>query len=72
MDEVIAGLWIGNLGSALDTETPKAKGIYSILSAMRGKVSIHEASVLEIVEFSYHKLVIYLDIHQASNSPRRH
>ncbi|KAL0067179.1 tyrosine protein phosphatase yvh1 [Marasmius tenuissimus] len=45
MDEIIPGLWIGNLPSALDVETLKANNIFSILSAMRGKVSIHETFI---------------------------
>ena len=42
MDEVIPGLWIGDLQSALDAQNLKAHGIFSILTAMRGKVTIHE------------------------------
>ena len=42
MDEVIPGLWIGDLSSAHDVEKLKAHGIFSILTAMRGKVTIHE------------------------------
>ncbi|KAJ4490110.1 hypothetical protein J3R30DRAFT_3653549 [Lentinula aciculospora] len=42
MDQVIPGLWIGGLPSAMDTKNLKANKIYSVLSAMRGKISIHE------------------------------
>ena len=42
MDEVIPGLWIGDISSAHDVEKLKAHGIFSILTAMRGKVTIHE------------------------------
>lgn len=42
MDEVIPGLWIGDISSAHDVENLKAHGILSILTAMRGKVNIHE------------------------------
>ncbi|OBZ67296.1 hypothetical protein A0H81_12556 [Grifola frondosa] len=42
MDEVITNLWIGNLSSAQDEETLKTHNIHSIVSAMRGKISIHE------------------------------
>ncbi|RDB30141.1 Tyrosine-protein phosphatase yvh1 [Hypsizygus marmoreus] len=42
MDEVTPGLWIGDLPSALDVEELKAHGIYSILSAMRGGLTIKE------------------------------
>jgi dual specificity phosphatase 12 len=42
MDEIIPGLWIGDLESAKDVENLRAHGIFSILSAMRGRVTIHE------------------------------
>ncbi|KAF9471900.1 hypothetical protein BDN70DRAFT_938587 [Pholiota conissans] len=45
MDEVIPGLWIGDLRSALNAAGLKAHGIYSILSAMRGKITIHETFI---------------------------
>ncbi|KAG7093920.1 hypothetical protein E1B28_007556 [Marasmius oreades] len=45
MDEIIPGLWIGNLSSALDVKSLKASNIFSILSAMRGKISIHETFI---------------------------
>ncbi|KAJ3825203.1 hypothetical protein F5878DRAFT_707211 [Lentinula raphanica] len=45
MDEVIPGLWIGGLPSAMDTENLKANKIYSVLSAMRGKISVHETFI---------------------------
>ncbi|GAV99965.1 dual-specificity protein [Lentinula edodes] len=45
MDQVIPGLWIGGLPSAMDTENLKENKIYSVLSAMRGKISIHETFV---------------------------
>lgn len=42
MDEIIPGLWVGDLPSAKDTENLKANKIFSILSAMRGRVTINE------------------------------
>lgn len=45
MDEILPGLWIGNLSSALDTETLKHNGIFSVLSAMRGRVTVHETFI---------------------------
>ena len=42
MNEVLPGLWIGDLASALDTETLKIHGIFSIVSAMRGRLTIKE------------------------------
>ena len=47
MDQVIPGLWIGNLPSALDNEYLKANGIYSVLSAMRGRVTVDEVCPFE-------------------------
>lgn len=41
MDEVVPGLWIGDLPSALDVQGLKAKSIFSVVTAMRGKVTIH-------------------------------
>ncbi|OJA14969.1 hypothetical protein AZE42_03225 [Rhizopogon vesiculosus] len=41
MDEVVPGLWIGDMRSALDVKGLKERNIFSIVSAMRGKVTIH-------------------------------
>ncbi|KAG1843142.1 hypothetical protein DFJ58DRAFT_805018 [Suillus subalutaceus] len=41
MDEVVPGVWIGDLQSALDVKGLKEKNIFSVLTAMRGKVTIH-------------------------------
>ncbi|PPQ84081.1 hypothetical protein CVT25_003601 [Psilocybe cyanescens] len=45
MDEIIPGLWIGDLASALDVEELKSHSIFSILSAMRGRVTVHETFI---------------------------
>ncbi|KAJ6627999.1 hypothetical protein B0H10DRAFT_1869341 [Mycena sp. CBHHK59/15] len=45
MDEIIPGLWVGDLPSATDTKNLKANGIFSILSAMRGRVTINETFI---------------------------
>ncbi|CCL98239.1 uncharacterized protein FIBRA_00233 [Fibroporia radiculosa] len=45
MDEIISNLWIGDLPSALDAETLRAHNIRSVLTAMRGRVSIHETFI---------------------------
>jgi len=42
MNEVIPGLWIGDLPSALNVEKLKANNIFSILSAMRGRITVNE------------------------------
>jgi dual specificity phosphatase 12 len=41
MDEVVPGVWIGDLQSALDVKGLKERNIFSILTAMRGKITIH-------------------------------
>ncbi|KAF9237379.1 hypothetical protein BU15DRAFT_48773 [Melanogaster broomeanus] len=41
MDEIVPNLWIGDLSSALDVENLRAKNIFSIVTAMRGKVTIN-------------------------------
>jgi hypothetical protein len=45
MDEVVRGLWIGDLPSALDVKGLKERNIFSIVSAMRGKVTIHAVRI---------------------------
>ncbi|TFK89292.1 hypothetical protein K466DRAFT_652194 [Polyporus arcularius HHB13444] len=45
MNEVVPNLWVGDLPSALDTENLRAHNIRSVLSAMRGRVSIHETFI---------------------------
>ena len=41
MDEIVPHLWIGDLPSALDVDTLKTKKIFSVVTAMRGKITIH-------------------------------
>ncbi|KIJ09371.1 hypothetical protein PAXINDRAFT_102257 [Paxillus involutus ATCC 200175] len=41
MDEIVPNLWIGDLSSALDVKTLKAKNIFSVVTAMRGKITIN-------------------------------
>ncbi|KAJ7689404.1 hypothetical protein B0H17DRAFT_937233 [Mycena rosella] len=45
MDEIIPGLWVGDLPSATHTATLKENKIFSILSAMRGRVTINETFI---------------------------
>ncbi|KAI0656971.1 hypothetical protein C8Q70DRAFT_306841 [Cubamyces menziesii] len=45
MNEIVPNLWVGDLPSALDTEKLKAHNIRSVLTAMRGRVRIHETFV---------------------------
>ncbi|KAH9917674.1 uncharacterized protein BXZ73DRAFT_92353 [Epithele typhae] len=45
MDEIVPNLWVGDLPSALDAENLRAHNIRSVLTAMRGRVSIHETFI---------------------------
>ncbi|KAI0760066.1 hypothetical protein C8Q74DRAFT_1319312 [Fomes fomentarius] len=45
MDEIVSNLWLGDLPSALDPENLRAHNIRSVLSAMRGRVSINETFI---------------------------
>ena len=42
MDQILSGLWIGDLHSAKDSNTLTANNIRSILSVMRGRLSVPE------------------------------
>lgn len=46
MNEIIPNLWLGDLISALDATTLRAKGVRSIVSVMRGRVNVHEVRLL--------------------------
>ena len=69
MDEVIPGLWIGDLASALNTDQLREHNIRSVLSAMRGRVRIHEVRLplsilltgLKKLGQTFNKLQINLD-----------
>ena len=50
MDEIVPNLWVGDLPSALDTETLRTRNIRSVLTAMRGRVSIHEVRLFALLE----------------------
>ncbi|KAF8879643.1 hypothetical protein CPB84DRAFT_1687860 [Gymnopilus junonius] len=45
MDEIIPGLWIGDLRSAQDVDNLKTHNIFSILTAMRGRITIDETFI---------------------------
>lgn len=45
MDQVIPNLWLGDLPSALDAARLKESNIHSIVSVMRGRVSVHETLI---------------------------
>lgn len=42
MDQILPGFWVGDLHSAKDPNTLVANNIHSILSVMRGRLSIPE------------------------------
>ena len=70
MDEIVPGLWIGDLLSAQDVEKLKEHGVFSILTAMRGKVTIHE--VRQLFYSCSGSLKGFLkDIYSPSNHARR-
>ncbi len=48
LDQVLPGLWVGDLLSAKDADTLKANNIQSILTLMRGKFFIPEVSMWQI------------------------
>lgn len=64
MDEIIPGLWIGNLASALNVEMLKVFRIFSILSAMRGRITVNEVN---FDTFPIECILILSDIYSASN-----
>ncbi|KIY48793.1 hypothetical protein FISHEDRAFT_65614 [Fistulina hepatica ATCC 64428] len=45
LDEIIPNLWVGNLPSAMDVDTLKQNHIYSVLTAMSGRIQINETFV---------------------------
>jgi dual specificity phosphatase 12 len=42
MDQILPGLWVGDLHSAKDVNTLRSNNIQSILTVMRGRFSIPE------------------------------
>lgn len=42
MNEIIPNLWLGDLHNATDANLLKSNNIHSILSVMRGKLSVAE------------------------------
>jgi hypothetical protein len=42
MDQILPGLWVGDLHSAKDANTLAANNIHSILTVMRGRFSVPE------------------------------
>lgn len=48
MDEIIPNLWIGDLRAATDEQLLREHNIHSVLSAMRGRVKVHEVRWFEL------------------------
>lgn len=46
LDQVLPGLWVGDLHSAGDADTLKANNIQSILTVMRGSLSVPEVRII--------------------------
>jgi DNA-binding transcriptional regulator YdaS (Cro superfamily) len=67
MDQIVPGLWIGDISSAHDVEKLKAHGIFSILTAMRGKVTIHEVREDLSTHFRSLKKLFLKDIYSSSS-----
>ncbi|KAI0322888.1 hypothetical protein OF83DRAFT_1091072 [Amylostereum chailletii] len=42
MNEILPGLWVGDMQSVKDVQTLQENNIHSVLSAMRGKVAVNE------------------------------
>ncbi|KAJ3533312.1 hypothetical protein NMY22_g7384 [Coprinellus aureogranulatus] len=45
MNEIVPNLWLGDLLSALNTKMLREKGVRSVLSVMRGRVTVHETFI---------------------------
>jgi hypothetical protein len=71
MDQVLPGLWIGDLHSAKDGKTLTANNIHSILTVMRGRFSLPEvrpALLLKLIYTSFSGATSTLDLHPAPDS----
>jgi dual specificity phosphatase 12 len=58
MDHIIPGLWIGDLHSATDGKTLTANNIRSILTVMRGRLSIPEVAPMLRITLTYTQLIV--------------
>lgn len=75
MNEIIPGLWLGDLRSALDTQDLREKNIHSVLSAMRGTVTVSQVRVEFVRRSSNESNVVdcsKVDLQSSSNQSRRH
>lgn len=53
MDQVLPGLWVGDLHSATDVNALRTNGILSILTVMRGRFSIPEVRLVLPLTLTY-------------------
>lgn len=68
MDMIMDNLWIGSLKAALDSEQLQRNSIKSILSVMRGKISIPKACFYTFISDIYSPPYVLIDLHTISDS----
>lgn len=67
MDEIIPGLWIGDISSAMNAEHLKQSKVQSVVSVMRGKLSVPEVRELSFITSSASIESPQVDILQTPN-----
>ena len=68
MNQILPGLWIGDLHSATDVDALRANHIQSILTVMRGRFSIPEVDPVFLIALIYSSVLSTIDLHPTSNS----
>jgi hypothetical protein len=53
MDQILPGLWVGDLHSAKDADALTANNIHSILTVMRGRFSVPEVCPAPLLTLIY-------------------
>ena len=53
MDQILPGLWVGDLHSAKDADALTANNIHSILTVMRGRFSVPEVCPVLLLTLIY-------------------
>ena len=73
MDQILPGLWIGDLHSATDGKTLTANNIRSILTMMRGRFSIPEVPMLRVtLTYTIHRAASTVDLRPTPDPFGRH
>jgi hypothetical protein len=62
MDQILPGLWIGDLHSARDANTLAANDVHSILSVMRGRFSTPEVCLVLLLTRFYTSTIGSVDL----------